>query len=119
MKWAEGIDKLGIFLYLAISLFAIANIYSVDEGLEPNNLYFWNFLVNVGLVIFTMRTKFFENFAGIFHIRRPFISRFTCFGTEILGQKLVQVWQFYHATCRICKNRNSTYARQLCFWIRF
>ena len=31
MKWAEGIDKLDIFLYLAISLFAIANIYSVDE----------------------------------------------------------------------------------------
>ena len=41
MKWAEGIDKLGIFLYLAISLFAIANIYSVDEGLGTKQFIFF------------------------------------------------------------------------------
>lgn len=43
MKWAEGIDKLGIFLYLAISLFAIANIYSVDEGLGTKQFIFLEF----------------------------------------------------------------------------
>ena len=42
MKWA-GIDKLGIFLYLAISLFAIANIYSVDEGLGTKQFIFLEF----------------------------------------------------------------------------
>ena len=68
MKWAEGIDKLGIFLYLAISLFAIANIYSVDEGLGTKQFIFFGISLVVGLVIFTMRTKFFENFAGIFFI---------------------------------------------------
>ncbi|MFN4074749.1 MAG: rod shape-determining protein RodA [Cloacibacterium sp.] len=88
MKWAEGIDKLGIFLYLAISLFAIANIYSVDEGLGTKQFIFFGISLVVGLVIFTMRTKFFENFAGFFFILGVLsLAGLHVFGTEILGQK--------------------------------
>ena len=68
MRWTEGIDKLGIFLYLAISLFAIANIYSVDEGLGKKQLIFFGISIVVGFIIFMMRTKFFENFAVVFFV---------------------------------------------------
>lgn len=88
MKWAEGIDKLGIFIYLAISLFAVANIYSVDEDLGKKQLVFFGISIVVGIVIFFMRTKFFENFASIIYIVGVLllIGLFP-FGTEILGQK--------------------------------
>lgn len=88
MKWAEGLDKLSIFLYLAISLFAVANIYSVDAGLGKKQLLFFCISVVVGLIIFAMRTKFFENFSGIFYFSGVLllIGLFP-FGTEILGQK--------------------------------
>ncbi|ACU06578.1 Rod shape-determining protein rodA [Flavobacteriaceae bacterium 3519-10] len=88
MKWAEGLDKLSIFLYLAISLFAVANIYSVDEALGKKQFMFFCISLVVGMVIFAMRTKFFENFSGIFYFSGLFllIGLFP-FGTEILGQK--------------------------------
>lgn len=88
MKWAEGIDKLGIFLYLAISLFAIANIYSVDEGLGKKQFIFFCISLVVGFIIFMTRTKFFENFSGIIYIGGVLllVGLFP-FGTEILGQK--------------------------------
>ena len=88
MKWAEGIDKIGIFLYLAISLFAVANIYSVDEDLGKKQLIFFLLSLFVGFIIFMMRTKFFENFSGIFYIGGVLllIGLFP-FGKEILGQK--------------------------------
>lgn len=88
MKWAEGIDKLSIFLYLAISLFAVANIYSVDEGLGKKQFLFFCISQVVGIVIFLMRTKFFENFSSIFYFfgLLLLIGLFP-FGTEILGQK--------------------------------
>lgn len=88
MRWTEGIDKLGIFLYLAISLFAIANIYSVDEGLGKKQLIFFGISLVVGLIIFLMRTKFFENFAVVFYILGvSSLAGLHVFGTEILGQK--------------------------------
>ena len=88
MKWTEGIDKLGIFLYLCISLFAIANIYSVDEGLGKKQFIFFCISVLVGVVIFMMRTKFFENFAVVFFILGVLsLAGLHVFGKEILGQK--------------------------------
>lgn len=88
MKWTEGIDKLGLFLYFAISLFAVANIYSVDEGLGTKQFIFFCISLVVGLIIFSMRTKFFENFAGIFFVLGVLaLAGLHVFGTEILGQK--------------------------------
>ena len=88
MKWTEGIDKLGIFLYLAISLFAIANIYSVDEGLGKKQLIFFGISIVVGFIIFMMRTKFFENFAVVFFVLGVLsLAGLHVFGKEILGQK--------------------------------
>lgn len=88
MKWAEGIDKLSIFIYLAISLFAVANIYSVDEALGKKQLIFFCISIVVGIVIFSMRTKFFENFASIIYVFGVLILiGLFPFGTEILGQK--------------------------------
>lgn len=88
MRWTEGIDKLGIFLYFAISLFAVANIYSVEESLGIKQFVFFCISLVVGFVIFTMRTKFFENFAGIFFVLGVLaLAGLHVFGTEILGQK--------------------------------
>lgn len=88
MKWTEGLDKLSIFLYLAISLFAVANIYSVDETLGKKQLIFFCISLLVGLMIFMMRTKFFENFSSIIYVGGVLllIGLFP-FGTEILGQR--------------------------------
>ena len=88
MKWAEGLDKLGIFLYLAISVFAIVNIYSVDSGLGEKQLIFFFISLFVGLIIFMMRSKFFENFAVVFFILGVVsLLGLHVLGSEIKGQK--------------------------------
>jgi rod shape determining protein RodA len=88
MKWMEGIDKLGLGLYFLLCIFAIANIYSVDQKLGEKQLVFFGISLFVGLIIFVGRSKFFENMAGIFYIGGVLllIGLFP-FGKEILGQK--------------------------------
>ncbi|EJL75690.1 rod shape-determining protein RodA [Chryseobacterium populi] len=88
MKWTEGLDKLGLGLYLLLCLFAIANIYSVDQKLGEKQLIFFCISLFVGLVIFVGRSKFFENMSGIIYIGGVLllIGLFP-FGKEILGQK--------------------------------
>ncbi|MCU7614383.1 rod shape-determining protein RodA [Chryseobacterium sp. GMJ5] len=88
MKWTEGLDKLGLGLYLLLCLFAIANIYSVDAGLGKKQLIFFGISLFAGLVIFFSRSKFFENMSGIIYIGGVLllIGLFP-FGKEILGQK--------------------------------
>ncbi len=88
MKWTEGLDKFGLGLYFLICLFAIANIFSVDEGLGKKQLIFFIISCVAGIVIFLSRSKLFENMAGIFYILGVLllIGLFP-FGTEILGQK--------------------------------
>ncbi len=88
MKWTEGIDKLGLGLYFLLCIFAIANIYSVDQKLGEKQLIFFCISLVVGLVIFVGRSKFFENMAGIIYIGGVLllIGLFP-FGKEILGQK--------------------------------
>ena len=88
MKWTEGIDKLGLGLYFMLCIFAIANIYSVDQKLGEKQLMFFCISVFVGLIIFLGRSKFFENMAGIIYIGGVLllIGLFP-FGKEILGQK--------------------------------
>lgn len=87
MKW-EGIDKLGLGLYVLICVFAIANIYSVDEALGKKQQLFLGISIVLGIFIFAMRSKFFENFAGLFYVGGVLllVGLFP-FGTEILGQK--------------------------------
>ncbi|MCI3938881.1 rod shape-determining protein RodA [Chryseobacterium aahli] len=88
MKWTEGIDKLGIGLYLLLCIFAIANIYSVDEGLGKKQLLFFGISLFVGLIIFFSRSKFFENMSGIIYVGGVLmLAGLHVFGTEILGQK--------------------------------
>ncbi|PWN68477.1 rod shape-determining protein RodA [Chryseobacterium phosphatilyticum] len=88
MKWTEGIDKLGLGLYFLLCIFAIANIYSVDQKLGEKQFMFFCISLVVGLVIFLGRSKFFENMAGIIYIGGVLllIGLFP-FGKEILGQK--------------------------------
>lgn len=88
MKWAEGIDKLGITLYILLCVFAIINIYSVKEELGQKQLIFFGLSLFVGLIIFLMRTKFFENMSSVIYVGGVLllIGLFP-FGTEILGQK--------------------------------
>ncbi|WP_426476734.1 rod shape-determining protein RodA [Chryseobacterium sp. CBSDS_008] len=88
MKWTEGIDKLGLGLYFLLCIFAIANIYSVDQKLGEKQLVFFCISLFVGLIIFFSRSKFFENMAGIIYIGGVLllIGLFP-FGKEILGQK--------------------------------
>ncbi|MDQ1102319.1 rod shape determining protein RodA [Chryseobacterium sp. SORGH_AS909] len=88
MKWMEGIDKLGLGLYFLLCIFAIANIYSVDQKLGEKQLVFFCISIFVGIVIFVGRSKFFENMSGIIYIGGVLllIGLFP-FGKEILGQK--------------------------------
>lgn len=88
MKWAEGIDKIGIGLYIVLCLFAVANIYSVEPSAGIKQLIFFGVSLFIGLVIFLMRPKFFENLAGIFYIGGILllVGLFP-FGKEVLGQK--------------------------------
>ncbi|ALR31964.1 MULTISPECIES: rod shape-determining protein RodA [Chryseobacterium] len=88
MKWAEGIDKLGLGLYFLLCIFAIANIYSVDHKLGEKQLIFFCISLFVGLIIFVGRSKFFENMSAIIYIGGVLllIGLFP-FGKEILGQK--------------------------------
>ncbi len=88
MRSFEGIDKLGIGIYLLLCSFAVANIYSVDETLGKKQLMFFGISILVGVFIFLTRSKFFENMSGIFYIGGVLllIGLFP-FGTEILGQK--------------------------------
>jgi len=88
MKWAEGIDKLGMGLYFMLCVFAIININSVDEKLGSKQLMFFGISLFAGMMIFFMRTKFFENMSGIIYVCGVLllIGLFP-FGTEILGQK--------------------------------
>lgn len=88
MKWTEGIDKLGLGLYFILCVFAVANIYSVDEALGKKQLIFFGISLFVGLIIFFSRSKFFENMSGIIYIGGVLLlAGLHVFGTEILGQK--------------------------------
>ena len=88
MKWAQGIDKLGLTLYFLLCAFAVANIYSVEPASGTRQAIWFGVSMFVGIIIFFMRNKFFENMAGIFYIFGILllVGLFP-FGTEILGQK--------------------------------
>ena len=84
----KGIDTIGVLAYLVLCIFAILNIYSVDEGLGTKQFIFFVLSLILWGVIFAIRYKFFENFAPIFYLGGVLLllGLFT-FGKEILGQK--------------------------------
>lgn len=88
MRWTEGIDKLGLWLYFLIVLFGIANVYSVDEASGIKQAVWFGISLVVALTIFLMQGRFFESFAPIFYIIAVFllIGIFPL-GKEINGQK--------------------------------
>lgn len=88
MRWTEGIDKLGFWLYFLIVLFGIANVYSVDEASGIKQAVWFGISLVVALIIFLMQGRFFESFAPIFYIIAVFllIGIFPL-GKEINGQK--------------------------------
>lgn len=88
MNWTEGIDKLGLGLYIVLCLFAVANIYSVEPSAGIKQFTFFGISLGIGLVIFFTRAKFFENMAGMFYIGSVLLLLgLFPFGTEVLGQK--------------------------------
>ena len=88
MKWAQGIDKLGLSLYFLLCIFAVANIYSVEQASGIRQAVWLGVSVFVGIIIFATRAKFFENMAGIIYIGGVLLLLgLFPFGTEILGQK--------------------------------
>lgn len=84
----EGIDKLGLGLYFLLCAFAIANIYSVEQASGERQFVWFCVSVFVGIVIFILRAKFFENLSAVFYVLGVLllVGLFP-FGTEILGQK--------------------------------
>ncbi|SDE12303.1 rod shape-determining protein RodA [Riemerella columbipharyngis] len=88
MNWTTGIDKLGIGLYITLCLFAIANIYSVEPSSGEREALWFGISLFVGLIIFVMRAKYFENMSVIFYILSILllVGLFP-FGKEVLGQK--------------------------------
>lgn len=84
----EGIDKLGLFLYCILCLFAIANIYSVEPKSGEKQLMWFGVSIFVGIIIFIVRAKFFENLSAVFYaIGVLLLIGLFPFGSEILGQK--------------------------------
>lgn len=84
----KGIDTIGVLAYLVLCIFAILNIYSVDEGLGTKQFIFFILSLILWGVIFAIRYKFFENFAPIFYLGGILLLLgLFPFGKEILGQK--------------------------------
>lgn len=88
MNRTQGVDKIGLGLYVLLCIFAITNIYSVEQPSGIRQATWFGISLLVGVVIFFMRNKFFENLAGIIYIIGVLllIGLFP-FGKEVLGQK--------------------------------
>lgn len=88
MKWYQGLDFLGLGLYVIICVFAIANISSVSDDSGFKQLIWLGISLFAGLIVFLTRAKLFENIAPlIFIIGILLILGLHPFGHEILGQK--------------------------------
>jgi rod shape determining protein RodA len=84
----EGLDKLGLGLYFLIVIFGIFNIYSVSPESGLKQATWLGISCFIGLIIFAIRTKFFENTAGIFYIISILLLiGLIPLGKEVNGQK--------------------------------
>jgi rod shape determining protein RodA len=84
----EGLDKIGLGLYFIIVIFGIFNIYSVDPASGSKQATWLGISCFIGLVIFALRSKFFENTAGIIYIISVLLLiGLIPLGKEVHGQK--------------------------------
>ncbi len=84
----KGIDKMGLGLYIIICLFAILNIYSVEEAAGKRQAIWFGISLLMGFIIFVSRPKLFENFSAIgYFIGILLLIGLFPFGTKVLGQR--------------------------------
>ncbi|MDO4762788.1 MAG: rod shape-determining protein RodA [Flavobacteriaceae bacterium] len=88
MKWTEGLDKIGLWLYVLIVLFGIANVYSVDEESGIKQAVWFGVSLVAMLSIFLMYGRIFETLAPILYIFAiVLLVGIFPFGKEINGQR--------------------------------
>lgn len=88
MRWYQGIDVLGLGLYLIICIFAIANISSVSDDSGTRQFIWLGISFVAGLIVFMTRATLFESISPIVYIIGVvLILGLHPFGHEILGQK--------------------------------
>lgn len=88
MKWAEGLDRLGLWLYALIVLFGIVNIYSVSPDSGIKQAIWFGISIAVVVMIFLMRGNFFESLAPIFYVIAVLLLLgIFPLGKEVNGQK--------------------------------
>ena len=88
MRWTDGLDKIGLGLYVLIVLFGVANVYSVDEASGVKQAMWFGISLFVMMVIFLIRGRVFESLSPIFYILSVIllIGLFPL-GKEVNGQK--------------------------------
>ncbi|MDR1876229.1 MAG: rod shape-determining protein RodA [Flavobacteriaceae bacterium] len=87
-KIFRGVDGLMLFLYLAIALFGVANIHSVESASGTKQLVWLVISLLLGVSTFLVRPKFFENFAGLFYILGlVLLTGVLIFGSVVNGAK--------------------------------
>lgn len=88
MRWTEGLDKIGLGLYVLIVLFGIANVYSVDDSSGAKQAIWFGISLFAMLVIFLMKGRLLETFAPLFYIFAVIllVGLFPL-GKEVNGQK--------------------------------
>lgn len=88
MKWTEGLDKIGLLLYVLIVLFGVANVYSVDESSGIKQMMWFGISLGVMFVLFFINGRVFESFAPIFYIIGVLLLLgLFPFGKEVNGQR--------------------------------
>ncbi len=104
MKWAEGLSTNLDFLYLAISVFAAVNIYSVDSGVGEKRIDFLLCISICRSYYIYDEKQVFENFAVVFFILGVVsLLGLHVLGSEIKGQKnWYKIGGFPITTCRVC-----------------
>jgi len=88
MRWANGLDKIGLLLYILIVLFGIANVYSVSTDSGIKQAVWFGISLFVMMMILFVRGSVFESLAPFFYIIAVvlLVGLFP-FGKEINGQR--------------------------------
>lgn len=88
MRWSAGLDKIGLFLYVLIVLFGIANVYSVSNDSGIKQAIWFGVSLFVMFLIFFVKGSFFDNLAPFAYIIGVvLLLGIFPFGKEINGQR--------------------------------